>query len=758
MIRNRNFAVLLSVMALASCAISTDDESTKSDQEVPDRGQALQILQQKAGAPVSMEIGETGATRVVAMSQGFHVATTTADPAVAAASFLAANHEAFDLTAAEAASFKVTRTDLDPATGLRHVTLQRVVNDVPVFHGAVTVHMDTAGRVFRALGDDFYKVAAPVNQKILTPTEAAVAAGKVLGLGNLQLSVASVDGQRTVFDSPQTLDQIHVTQQVFPISATESRLAYQATVSWTDASKQMQMRLVLVDATDGSLLTNVNLVNDFSGTVFTASPGISTTTTDTRTAGVSFDGDPTASPSGWVGTARKTIGNNAVAATDLNANDTVGTNETQPTADANGAFIAPFNLGTDAAGFKAASVINAFYLVNQYHDLTYKLGFTETAGNFQTSNFGKGGAQADEVQVDAQDGSGTNNANFGTPPDGQKPRMQMFLFNVAHGTALRQDGDFDPSVIWHENTHGVSNRLVGGGTTACLNNLQSGGMGEGWGDFMGGSFLSNPVVGAYVTGDAVKGIRAAPMDNSPFTYNDIKNGTLSEVHDAGELWAATLWGVRTAVGKAVAEQLVISGMKLTPCNPSMIAARDAIIQADVNINAGANRCKLFTAFAAKGMGSGAASPNDRSTTAITVSTAVPSDCGGTTPPVGTTRNFTSTDVPKAIPDNNATGVRSNITVAPTGLTLTKVTVSANITHTFRGDLVIQVIAPNGQVATLSNRAGGSADNFTATNLDITSSFTAGSAASGTWQLFVRDLAAVDTGSITAFSLSVTSPQ
>jgi subtilisin-like proprotein convertase family protein len=518
----------------------------------------------------------------------------------------------------------------------------------------------------------------------------------------------------------------------------------------------MQYQLVLVDQGDGRLLAQHNLVNEvFSGTVYTASPGANPQG-DPRSL-VSFDGDPTASPSGWVGTARKTIGNNAVAATDLNANNTVGTNETQPTADANGVFTFPYNAQQDAAGFKAAAVTNAFYLVNQYHDLTYKLGFTETAGNFQTSNFGKGGAQADEVQVDAQDGSGTDNANFATPPDGQKPRMQMFLFDLAHGTAQRQDGDFDASVIWHENTHGVSNRLVGGGSTTCLNNLQSGGMGEGWGDFMGGSFLGSAVVGAYVTGNATNGIRSAPMDNNPFTYNDIKNGTLAEVHDAGELWSSTLWSMRTAIGKAAAEQLVIAGLKLTPCNPTMINARDAIIQADANLNAGVNRCAIFGAFASKAMGSGASSPNDRSTTAIVTSTTVPADCGGTTPPAGTTRTFTSTDVPKSIPDNNATGVRSSIPVTQTGLTITKVLVNVGITHTFRGDLVIQVVAPNGQVATLSNRAGGSADNFTATNLDITSSFTAGSAASGTWQLFVRDLAAADVGTINSFSLAITSP-
>jgi subtilisin-like proprotein convertase family protein len=243
------------------------------------------------------------------------------------------------------------------------------------------------------------------------------------------------------------------------------------------------------------------------------------------------------------------------------------------------------------------------------------------------------------------------------------------------------------------------------------------------------------------------------MANSPFTYNDIKNGNLAEVHDAGELWAAALWDVRTQVGTATAEQLTIAGMKLTPCNPSMINARDAIIQADANLNGGANRCKLFTAFARRGMGSGASSPNDRSTTAVVVSTQVPADCGGGG---GTTRTFTSVDVPKSIPDNNATGVRSNDVAAGVAGAVSKVTVSTNITHTFRGDLVVQVVAPSGQVATISNRAGGSADNLVVTDMDITTAFPATTTFNGTWQLFVRDLAAVDVGTINSFQLKITS--
>ena len=63
------------------------------------------------------------------------------------------------------------------------------------------------------------------------------------------------------------------------------------------------------------------------------------------------------------------------------------------------------------------------------HDMSYQYGFDEAAGNFQQSNLGRGGKGNDYVIADAQDGSGSNNANFATPADGSNPRMQMYLFS-----------------------------------------------------------------------------------------------------------------------------------------------------------------------------------------------------------------------------------------------------------------------------------------------------------------------------------------
>jgi hypothetical protein len=60
-----------------------------------------------------------------------------------------------------------------------------------------------------------------------------------------------------------------------------------------------------------------------------------------------------------------------------------------------------------------------FYTANLYHDLLYELGFNEAAGNFETNNNGAEGKGNDAVILNAQDGSGTNNANFATPGKSQ---------------------------------------------------------------------------------------------------------------------------------------------------------------------------------------------------------------------------------------------------------------------------------------------------------------------------------------------------
>ncbi|WP_264548381.1 T9SS-dependent M36 family metallopeptidase [Flavobacterium sp. N2820] len=91
--------------------------------------------------------------------------------------------------------------------------------------------------------------------------------------------------------------------------------------------------------------------------------------------------------------------------------------------------------GVTASSYINAATTNLFYMNNVMHDLWYQYGFTETNRNFQSSNYGRGGSQGDYVLAESQDGSQAttpsfNNANFATPSDGSRPRMQMYLWDV----------------------------------------------------------------------------------------------------------------------------------------------------------------------------------------------------------------------------------------------------------------------------------------------------------------------------------------
>ncbi len=205
--------------------------------------------------------------------------------------------------------------------------------------------------------------------------------------------------------------------------------------------------------------------------------------------------------------------------------------------------------------------VSLFYYTNLLHDYLYSIGFTEATWNFQQDNFGLGGAGQDALSAQVQDGSGTDNANMGTPNDGSPPRMQMFLFT--EGVFRRADGDFDFDVVGHEFYHGVSNRSAGKGTSDCLGTPlvgESGGQGEGWSDFIACSMTDDDSEGEYVTGEYDIGIRRLPYTNYRWSYGSLNGNGLNrrdqgapdldpgsipfEVHDVGEVFAAMLWDMR----------------------------------------------------------------------------------------------------------------------------------------------------------------------------------------------------------------------
>lgn len=218
-------------------------------------------------------------------------------------------------------------------------------------------------------------------------------------------------------------------------------------------------------------------------------------------------------------------------------------------------------------------VVNLFYFNCRMHDFFYLLGFREKSGNFQQDNFDRGGAPGDPVSARVHSGAVPGTANFLTLPDGISGFMNMGLVSSSNRhTAL------DSTIVYHEFSHGVTNRLVGGPQNVhALQEPQSGGMGEGWGDYFACTLNNTIVVGSWVM-NKPGGMRAFPYDsNYPDNFGDLGTGRYTEVHNIGEIWCATLMEMNRNIGIPLALQLVVDALKLSPINPSFLDMRDAIL-------------------------------------------------------------------------------------------------------------------------------------------------------------------------------------
>ena len=116
----------------------------------------------------------------------------------------------------------------------------------------------------------------------------------------------------------------------------------------------------------------------------------------------------------------------------------------------------------------------------------------------------------------------------------------------------------------------------------------------------------------------------------------------------------------------------------------------------------------------------------------------------------TTITRSATDTPTAIPDATPAGIASTIKVDATG-TVTSLTAEVHIAHSYIGDLKLALVCPDGTSSILQSQVGGSTD-----NLDKTFTVTAcnAKAAGGNYTLKVSDFDAQDTGTLSAWKLTV----
>lgn len=570
------------------------------------------------------EINEAGALKAFFV-EGATLSQPQSDTAdQIARNFLRGQSSLFVLSDAAIANLKLNREDND--RGTTFLNYSQTIGGIKVYEGNVQVVVSKNGEVMN-VREGFLVSGQSVKLKPALTEAEGIARAFALAGRKVADSFVETEQRSSLSESSKFANPLNPNYEDVLSDLTVLRVGDTARLAWhvyTDLGPN-EWYENLIDAQTGELLFRHNLyVEAAQGTVYTEDPGAGPRTL------VSFVGDTVINTSaGWMGTSTVTTGNNVEAYLDTNADNAPDANNgtnlsnghaSSPTQD----FTFPFSTAVDPRTQQAAVVTNLFYFNNIMHDFSYGLGFTETAGNFQTNNYGRGGTGNDSVRAEAQDGSGTNNANFATPPEGQRPRMQQYLFTAPNPD---RDSSVDSDVVFHEYGHGISNRLIGNGSTA-LQGTQSGAMGEGWSDYWATTINNDGAMGEYVVNNTI-GIRRAaytvPSATIHDSYADVGNQGF-EVHNDGEVWAAALWDLRAQLGKAITDSIVLNGMKFTPTRPSFLNARDGIIQADQNLFGGANRCAIWTVFARHGMGVSAVG-NDGTT--HTAATNVPSDCGGT---------------------------------------------------------------------------------------------------------------------------------
>jgi subtilisin-like proprotein convertase family protein len=603
-----------------------------------------------------------GGLRVLSRTDGFLSGPRAGDAADVALAYVRAHADVFGLDAQKLAALQLTErtTSNDDVT---HLTWTPFRQGVPAYDAALRVHVARDGRVVAASGP-------PLGGGPPASTAPRLTASEALAIAQADVDAPPALPRANTHTGPQRLTTFSNGDRARLVvfdAPDGDRLAWRLTV----AGRTPYLYDELIDALSGEILARHSLT-DFAvahADVFPYHP-------DAAAGGseVQVDIGPWLNP-----LATTLVGPNAHAWADIDddndfadAGEEIGPSSgndwlypLQSVAPGSGAHCTPWSFCTwgGTSGTLASEATNRshattqlFYLVNTFHDWLAgaPFGFTSASGSFD-------GADPLDAQADDSIPNGTthfvNNANMSTPPDGFSPRMQMYLWTSPFPAV---NGSDDASVVFHEYTHGLSNRLIGNGDG--LNAKQSGAMGEGWSDWYAMDYLADPAhpgvtdtaadgevrVGEYATGDTTGGIRHQPLDcpvgsSAPacggsffaghaggFTYADLGRvggdaiDTPSfEVHDDGEIWAETLWDLRTALGAPTARRLVTNGMRLSPVNPSFLDERDAILLADQTRFAGVHHDQLWTLFATRGMGWGAHTASANSTSATASFSATP---------------------------------------------------------------------------------------------------------------------------------------
>jgi len=665
--------------AVTSSSEELDEGRNFDAREAYNQGISLRMPAQQATAIAAMNRqvpdfamtwdNQLGVVKTMASDTGYltDAAPKGMAPLTVAMRFVNANLSALGLTREDVSSYRITDSVYSSVSGATHIYAQQLINSIPVEGATLHINVNRDGRIMSVNNTFVPNLAAAINveRPAVTASTAMVSAMDNIGvtLASAPQALSAATGRQqtqsfaggTMSTEPMTASLVYL-----PIRGGEVRLAWNMGTMYTPDSEHSYS--FTVDAQTGEVWTRFDSTSSASYRVFrlpVESPSRATPAApaDGRTL-VANPENATASRAGWLTTA-----NLLTSATNPNVAIRIATGAGAGTAVSCPAGVCnfPLNLAQQPSVLanQRAAAANAFYLANSIHDIQYKYGFNEAAGNFQEVNAaGTGGVGGDNVVLNVQ-ASGQCNANFSTPRDGGNGTMNMFLCNRATPS---RDGDLDASVLLHEYGHGVSTRQVGGPRAGgCLTGQQQ--AGEGWSDWLGLVYTTRVGdvgttargTGTWLFGQPAtgRGIRDLPYSTNQavnnWTYESIRTAGLP--HGVGSRWSQAIWEVYWALiaahgfeadlinfnrtdpneaGNKRALFYINEGFKNTACAPTFINNRDGIMRVVMDNFGGEDVCTVWRTFAAFGLGTDARSANNQQASAIN-GFAVPAQCRTTTP-------------------------------------------------------------------------------------------------------------------------------
>ena len=377
--------------------------------------------------------------------------------------FFDQNHQQYQLNATDVSDLQITSQGFSQSMNIHTVFVQQRYQNIEIFNALSVLGINQAGEIKTAKVDFINSLQQRINTTTptLTPADAIVAACAKLGI-TLPTNLQMLEQQSTysyLFNTGEISFENIPVKLVFQPNEdfSQLRLAWDLSIYPKNIQAWYSVR---IDALTGDLLSTHNWMTDcrfdtehYQYTNLTLDSeqlqGVLTWTPNDgsvyRVYALPIEspnhgnhslesqpGDPIASPFGWHDTNGVvgpeytiTRGNNVRARADLAGNNSGNSAEGGPDLE----FDFPYNFNQPPIGHVNASITNLFYWNNIIHDIFVQYGFDEPNWNFQQTNYSGQGLGNDYVNADAQDGSGTNNANFATPPEGNNPRMQMYLWD-----------------------------------------------------------------------------------------------------------------------------------------------------------------------------------------------------------------------------------------------------------------------------------------------------------------------------------------